>query len=100
MVCTAVFRAGTEVRTAALDGDGRCAIPSGVLQTPWVRLMAGVCGRRGEEEVRPTVWADLGTILQRQNHQKYGGRRAKRGRPGIDPVVPIKMALLKHACAV
>ena len=61
-VCTAVFRAGTEVRTAALDGDGRCAIPSGVLQTPWVRLMAGVCGRRGEEEVRPTVWADLGTI--------------------------------------
>ena len=61
-VCTAVFRAGTEVRTAALDGDGRCMIPSGVLQTPWVRLMAGVCGRRGEEEVRPTVWADLGTI--------------------------------------
>lgn len=61
-VCTAIFRAGTEVRTAALDGDGRCTIPSGVLQTPWVRLMAGVCGRRGEEEVRPTVWADLGTI--------------------------------------
>ena len=62
LTCTAVFRAGAEFRAAALDEAGRCAVPREVLLTPWVRLMTGVCGKRGEEVVLPTVWADLGTI--------------------------------------
>lgn len=59
---TAVFRAGAEFRAAVLDEAGRCAVPREVLQLPWVRLMAGVCGKRGEEVVLPTIWADLGTV--------------------------------------
>lgn len=59
---TAVFRAGAEFRAVALDEFGRCAVPREVLQMPWVRLMAGVCGKQGEEVILPTVWADLGTI--------------------------------------
>lgn len=62
LTCTAVFRAGAEFRAAALDEAGRCAIPREVLQMPWVRLMAGVCGKRGEEVILPTIWADLGTV--------------------------------------
>lgn len=59
---TAVFRAGAEFRAVALDESGRCTVPGEVLRMPWVRLMAGVCGKRGEEEILPTIWADLGTV--------------------------------------
>lgn len=59
---TAVFRAGAVSRTATPDASGRCTIPKEVLRTPWIRLMAGVCGKRGEEVILPTVWADLGTV--------------------------------------
>lgn len=61
---TAIFRAGAECCTAELDESGQCVIPREVLETPWARLMAGVCGKRGEEVTLPTVWADLGTILE------------------------------------
>ena len=59
---TAVFRAGAEVRSVLLDGSGVCSIPWETLQTPWVRLTAGVCGTRDGNVVLPTVWADLGVI--------------------------------------
>lgn len=62
LTCTAVFRAGAKSCAAALDEFGRCAVPQEVLQVPWVRLMAGLCGKRGEEMVLPTIWADLGIV--------------------------------------
>lgn len=62
LTCTAVFRAGEISCSASLDEFGRCAVPREVLQVPWTRLMAGVCGKQGEEVILPTVWADLGTI--------------------------------------
>lgn len=62
LTCTAVFRAGAKSCSAALDEFGQCSVPREVLQVPWVRLMAGVCGKQGEEVVLPTVWADLGTV--------------------------------------
>lgn len=60
----AVFRAGAVSRTAALDQDGACTIPGEVLERPGCHLFAGVCGRQGEEIVLPTVWANLGMILE------------------------------------
>ena len=60
----AVFRAGAVSRTAALDQDGTCTIPGEVLGRPGCHLFAGVCGRQGEEIVLPTVWANLGLILE------------------------------------
>lgn len=60
---TAVFKAGAETRSVPLDGAGECFVPWEALQTPGLHLMAGVRGTCGEDVVLPTVWADLGLIL-------------------------------------
>lgn len=61
---TAVFMAGSESRSVLLGEDGGCAVPWEVLAEPGRCLMAGVCGRRGEDVVLPTVWASLGTVRE------------------------------------
>ena len=61
---TAVFRAGTESRSVPLDDSGVCEIPWEVLASQGRRLSAGVYGTQGESLVLPTVWADLGAILE------------------------------------
>lgn len=60
---TAVFRAGEKTVSVALGDSGECSVPWEVLETPLLRLEAGVCGASGGEVVLPTVWADLGFIL-------------------------------------
>ena len=64
MIRTAVFRAGGESRSVLLDETNACLIPWEVLAKPGVPLLAGVYGTRSGEEVLPTVWAVLGTILE------------------------------------
>lgn len=61
---TAVFRAGPVCRSVLLDGEGACAIPWEVLEHHGPRLECGVYGTSGGEIVLPTVWADLGLILE------------------------------------
>ena len=58
----AVFKAGGEPVSVLLDDTGECRIPWEAMETPLVRLMAGVYGTIGGEVVLPTVWADLGVI--------------------------------------
>lgn len=60
---TAVFQAGCREKTVALSG-GACSVPAGVLSEPGYYLMVGVCGRHGESTVLPTIWANLGLILE------------------------------------
>lgn len=66
----AVFEAGGTSREVLLDDSGTCVVPWEVLieqirrSNPRVRLLAGVYGTRGGEIVLPTVWADLGAILE------------------------------------
>lgn len=60
----AVFQTGDTAREALLDDSGTCVVPWEVLTVPRVRLLAGVYGTRGGEIVLPTVWADLGSILE------------------------------------
>lgn len=60
----AVFRAGGESWAVALGADGQCAIPWEALTSHGRQLTAGVYGTRGGEDVLPTVWASLGTILE------------------------------------
>lgn len=64
MARTAVFQAGGETRSMALDDRGLCTIPWEVLQKPNVVLRAGVYGERDGTVVLPTIWAGLGTILE------------------------------------
>lgn len=64
MVPTAVFRAGWKSATVVLDQNGECVIPWEVLAKPRCRLEAGVYGVRDGDVVLPTVWADLGMILE------------------------------------
>ena len=59
----AVFKAGKESRTVLLDESGQCSIPWEVLTSHGQPLMAGVFGTQGET-VLPTIWANLGTVLQ------------------------------------
>ena len=61
---TAVFEAGGESRSVLLDGSGLCTIPWEVLAAPKRELRAGVYGTRGGDMVLPTVWANLGVILE------------------------------------
>lgn len=61
---TAHFRAGEETVSVLLDDSNECAVPAEVLRHPGIRLQAGVCGRCGGELVLPTVWTDLGVILE------------------------------------
>lgn len=60
---TAVFQAGCAEKSIVLTG-GACTIPGEVLKAPGYFLMAGVCGKMGEELVMPTVWANLGVIRE------------------------------------
>lgn len=61
---TAVFQADGEPVSMLLDESGTCSIPWEVLAKPGVRLRAGVYGTKGGDAVLPTIWADLGEILQ------------------------------------
>lgn len=60
----AVFQSGDTAREVLLDTGGTCVVPWEVLTVPRVRLLAGVYGKQGGEIVLPTVWADLGSILE------------------------------------
>lgn len=61
----AVFKAGEGSWSVLLDESGECVIPWEVLAEyrPLTHLRAGVYGCT-DETALPTVWADLGTILQ------------------------------------
>lgn len=61
---TAVFKAGNEVRSVLLGTDGQCTIPWEVLSSHGRQLTAGICGTQGTDMVLPTVYANLGTILE------------------------------------
>ncbi len=61
---TAVFKAGAASRSVLLGESGECIVPWEVLEKPNIQLQAGVYGTRGGDEVLPTVWANLGTILE------------------------------------
>lgn len=61
---TAVFKAGAETRSILLDDTGKCIIPWEVLSSHGRQLTAGVYGTQDGDVVLPTVWADLGTILE------------------------------------
>lgn len=65
---TAVFQAGCAESSVVLTGES-CAIPREVLKEPGYFLMAGVCGKLGEELVMPTVWANLGAIRTGAVHE-------------------------------
>lgn len=60
---TAIFQAGCREQAVSLVG-GACTIPSEVLSEPGYYLMVGLCGKQGESTVLPTVWANLGLILE------------------------------------
>ncbi|MCI8870654.1 MAG: hypothetical protein HFF39_08975 [Lawsonibacter sp.] len=60
----AVFVADGGPVSVLLPESGICTVPWEVLTRPGPRLMAGVCGTRGEEVVLPTVWASCGPILE------------------------------------
>lgn len=61
---TAVFQAGCMEKTVSLTG-GACTVPAEVLSEPGgYYLLAGVCGKQGESTVLPTIWANLGLILE------------------------------------
>lgn len=64
MIRTAVFRAGGKIYSVLLVKEDRCAIPWEVLAKPNTTLQAGVCGTRSGAVVLPTIWANLGTILE------------------------------------
>lgn len=61
---TAVFQAGCASREVLLGPEGACVVPWEVLRVPGYQLKAGVYGKQGGEVVLPTVWADLGMILE------------------------------------
>jgi len=61
---TAVFQAGCVAREVLLGPEGACVVPWEVLRVPGYQLKAGVCGKQGGEVVIPTIWADLGVILE------------------------------------
>lgn len=58
-----IFQAGGVEKSLALSG-GACTIPAEVLSEPGRYLMAGVCGSRGGDVILPTVWGNLGLILE------------------------------------
>lgn len=64
MVPTAVFRTDWKSYAVVLDQSGECVIPWEVLTKPRLRLEAGVYGTRDGDVVLPTVWADLGMVLE------------------------------------
>lgn len=61
---TAVFQADGDPVSVLLDDSNGCGIPWETLVRHGVRLRAGVYGTKGGDTVLPTIWADLGEILQ------------------------------------
>jgi len=61
---TAVFKAGAVSRSVSLDDTCECIIPWEVLTTHGRKLTAGVYGTKDGNVVLPTIWADMGTILE------------------------------------
>ncbi len=61
---TAVFKAGAASKSVLLGESGECIVPWEALEKSNIQLRVGVYGTRGGEEVLPTIWADLGTILE------------------------------------
>lgn len=62
---TAVFRAGNgSVSLLLNDSNEVVNIPWEVLRKPGIALQVGIYGTRGEDEVLPTVWANMGVILE------------------------------------
>ncbi len=59
----AVFRVGGQKVSVLLE-EGECLIPWELLEEPGRPLFAGVYGTRGSQLVLPTMWANLGTILE------------------------------------
>lgn len=60
---TVIFQSGCVEKAVSLTG-GACTIPKEVLGEPGHYLMMGVCGKSGRSTVLPTVWANLGMILE------------------------------------
>ena len=60
---TAVFETRGRSRAVLLDDTGLCTIPREVLAVPKTTLRVGVYGAWGDM-VLPTVWANLGAILE------------------------------------
>ncbi len=60
---TAIFQAGCRKKSVPIV-DGVCSVPAEVLSEPGRYLMMGVCGKQGESVVLPTVWANLGWIVE------------------------------------
>lgn len=62
---TAVFQAGCRTWSVLLGDGGVCRIPWEALERPGCHLFAGVCGTAADGTVvLPTVWADLGAVLE------------------------------------
>lgn len=61
-----VFRAGLTGKplTVPWTGDDLCEIPWEVMTVPAVHIYVGIYGTRNETVVLPTVWADLGVVLE------------------------------------
>ena len=60
---TAIFQVGCRKKSVPIV-DGMCSVPAEVLSEPGRYLMMGVCGKQGESVVLPTVWANLGWIVE------------------------------------
>lgn len=60
---TAIFQAGCVEKAISLTG-GACTIPAEVLGEAGYFLMAGVCGKLGENTVLTTIWSTLGLIQE------------------------------------
>lgn len=61
---TAVFKAGTETKSVLLDITGECEVPWEVLVEHGRQLSVGAYGVQDGQVVLPTVWTDLGVILE------------------------------------
>lgn len=60
----AVFQASDKTRNVLLGPGGTCVIPWELLQRPEYQLKAGVYGELDGEIVLPTIWENLGVILE------------------------------------
>lgn len=61
---TAVFQAGCRSWSVLLEDGGACIVPWEALAVSGCHLFAGVYGQKGADMVLPTIWADLGTVLE------------------------------------
>lgn len=95
MAPTAVFRTDWKTYAVALDQTGECVIPWEALEKPRCRLEAGVYGARGGNVVLPTVWADLGTVLEGARP----GEPARPPTPGVFEQVMGELAAVREIVA-